>query len=95
MGVGTTNDRQAISIPRPQSVSAVTVDLTVSNSSGHSGLRGAAAWSGFWIGLGLLFGLWLGIHFGREVGATYLAAYLLEKSLSVDTCSSLSWRFCT
>lgn len=64
----------------------MTVDLTVSNRSGHSGLRGAAAWSGFWIGLGLLFGLWLGIHFGREDGAAYLAAYLLEKSLPVDTC---------
>ena len=63
---------------------ALTVDLVMSNRGGNAGLRTAALWSGFWIGLGLLFGLWLGVHFGRDVGVTYLAAYLLEKSLSVD-----------
>ena len=60
------------------------VDLVVSSRGGHSGLRSAALWSAVWIGLGLLFGAWIGFQFGHDSGVTYLAAYLLEKSLSVD-----------
>ena len=60
------------------------VDLVVSSRGGHSGLRSAALWSAVWIGLGLSFGAWIGFQFGHDSGVTYLAAYLLEKSLSVD-----------
>jgi tellurite resistance protein TerC len=60
------------------------VDLVVSGRSGHTGLSTAALWSALWIGLGLLFGIWIGFHFSHDAGVTYVAAYLLEKSLSVD-----------
>jgi tellurite resistance protein TerC len=60
------------------------VDIVVSSRLRRSGLRTAALWSMGWTGLGLLFGVWLGFQFGRDVGVTYLAAYLLEESLSID-----------
>ena len=47
-------------------------------------LRSASLWSGIWIGLALLFGAWVALRLGSDTGLTYLAAYLLEKSLSVD-----------
>src|ERR1700687_4651956 len=49
-----------------------------------STLRSAALWSAIWIGVGLLFGAWVWMRFGEDAGLAYLAAYLLEKSLSVD-----------
>jgi tellurite resistance protein TerC len=60
------------------------VDLAVSQRRGRSGFGPAALWSAVWIGIGLLFGAWVGVRFGRDAGVTYLAAYLVEKSLSVD-----------
>jgi len=47
-------------------------------------LRLAAAWSVAWVGLGVGFGALVHIRFGSEAGTEYFAAYLLEKSLSVD-----------
>ena len=59
-----------------------TIDLLF----GHRGssLRAAALWSAIWVGAGLAFGLWIWAAKGGEVAAAYYAAYILEKSLSVD-----------
>jgi len=46
--------------------------------------RGALAWSIAWISIALLFNLFVAIKFGLPAGEQFLAAYLLEKSLSVD-----------
>jgi len=50
----------------------------------RAGLRAATLRSILWILVGLGFGLGLFVLAGREAGYTYWAAYLLEKSLSVD-----------
>lgn len=60
----------------------LTLDLVLSDRRGR--LRTAVLWSAAWSSLGLLFGVWIGIQFGWDVGVTYVAAYLLEESLSVD-----------
>lgn len=44
----------------------------------------ATAWSAFYIALALAFGLVLGLVAGSSLATQYLAAYLVEKSLSVD-----------
>jgi tellurite resistance protein TerC len=47
-------------------------------------LRAAMLWSAMWVGAGLAFGLWIWASRGSEDATAYYAAYLLEKSLSVD-----------
>src|SRR6202165_3467468 len=42
------------------------------------------AWVIVWVGLGLALGLWVAATQGRSAATEYLAAYLLEESLSVD-----------
>ena len=49
-----------------------------------SDLRTALKWSAMWVGAGLLFGAWVWASRGQEAAAAYYAAYLLEKSLSID-----------
>jgi tellurite resistance protein TerC len=41
-------------------------------------------WVIVWVGLGLALGLWIAATQGRSAATEYFAAYLLEKSLSVD-----------
>jgi tellurite resistance protein TerC len=41
-------------------------------------------WVVVWVGLGLGLGLWIAATRGSQAAAEYYAAYLLEKSLSVD-----------
>jgi tellurite resistance protein TerC len=41
-------------------------------------------WSATWIAAGLAFGLWILAVRGGEATTAYYAAYLLEKSLSMD-----------
>jgi tellurite resistance protein TerC len=50
----------------------------------HVGLRVAALRSTVWILVGLGFGIGIYLFAGPEAGFAYWAAYLLEKSLSVD-----------
>lgn len=59
-----------------------TIDLLF--GSRGTDLRAAALWSAIWVGAGLTFGLWIWASQGGEVATAYYAAYLLEKSLSVD-----------
>ena len=59
-----------------------TIDLLF--GSRGTDLRAATLWSAIWIGAGLTFGLWIWASQGGEVATAYFAAYLLEKSLSVD-----------
>jgi tellurite resistance protein TerC len=42
------------------------------------------AWVVVWVGLGLALGLWVAATKGRSAATEYVAAYLLEESLSVD-----------
>jgi len=59
-----------------------TIDLLFGNRG--TDLRAAMLWSAIWVGAGLAFGLWIWMFQGGEVATVYYAAYLLEKSLSVD-----------
>ena len=49
-----------------------------------SDLRAALRWSAMWIGAGLVFGVWVWASRGGTAATEYYAAYLLEKSLSID-----------
>jgi tellurite resistance protein TerC len=64
----------------------VIVMFTIDLLFGRRGtnLRAAMLWSAIWVGTGLAFGLWVWAIKGGEVAAAYYAAYILEKSLSVD-----------
>ena len=63
----------------------VVVDLfTVSSKPHDVKFKEAAAWSIFYIGIALGFGVWIWNYFGSVLGTEYFAAYLVEKSLSVD-----------
>ena len=44
----------------------------------------AAGWSIFYIGVAIAFGVWVWQTAGSQFGTEYFAAYLVEKSLSVD-----------
>jgi tellurite resistance protein TerC len=44
----------------------------------------AATWSIFYIGVAIAFGVWVWQTAGSQFGTEYFAAYLVEKSLSVD-----------
>jgi TerC family integral membrane protein len=59
-----------------------TIDLLF--GSRGTNLRTAMLWSAIWVGAGLTFGLWILASQGSEAATAYYAAYLLEKSLSVD-----------
>src|SRR5262245_35231038 len=64
----------------------VVILFTIDLLFGHRGndLRASMLWSAVWVGAGLAFGLWIWAMKGGEPAAAYYAAYLLEKSLSVD-----------
>lgn len=58
------------------------VDLTWGSRGGD--VRSALRWSALWVGTGLAFGIWVWASQGQAAATAYYAAYLLEKSLSVD-----------
>lgn len=58
------------------------VDLVWGSRGGD--LRTALRWSAVWVGAGLAFGLWVWASQGGDAATAYYAAYLLEKSLSID-----------
>jgi tellurite resistance protein TerC len=63
----------------------IVVDLlTVSRKPHDVMFKEAAIWSIFYIGVALAFGVWVWQSAGSQFGTEYFAAYLVEKSLSVD-----------
>ncbi len=61
------------------------VDLvTVSRKPHEVMFKEAAGWSIFYIALAIGFGIWVWQSAGSQFGTEYFAAYLVEKSLSVD-----------
>ena len=62
----------------------LTVDLLAHRRAHVIGFREAAWWSVLWVSLGLGFALVIWAWQGPGAAGEYTAAYLLEKSLSVD-----------
>jgi tellurite resistance protein TerC len=58
--------------------------LTFSRKPHEVGFREAAGWSIFYIAVAVAFGVWVWWSAGSVFGTEYFAAYLVEKSLSVD-----------
>lgn len=58
--------------------------LTVSRKPHEVMFKEAAIWSIFYIGVAIAFGVWVWQTAGSQFGTEYFAAYLVEKSLSVD-----------
>jgi tellurite resistance protein TerC len=66
-------------------IGMLALDLYVFNRKPHEiKIKEALIWSALWIGLALLFnyGVYLGL--GKEKAMEFLAAYVVEKSLSID-----------
>ena len=63
----------------------IVVDLlTVSRKPHEVKFKEAATWSIFYIAVAIGFGIWVWQSSGSQFGTEYFAAYLVEKSLSVD-----------
>lgn len=63
----------------------VVLDLvTVSRTPHEVRFAEAVLWSVFYVGLAVAFGVAMWVWQGGDVGTQYFAAYLVEKSLSVD-----------
>jgi len=58
--------------------------LTVSRKPHEVKFKEAATWSIFYIAVAIGFGVWVWQSAGSQFGTEYFAAYLVEKSLSVD-----------
>jgi len=66
-------------------IALIVVDLfTVSSKPHEVKFKEAASWSLFYIGIAIAFGIWVWQQYGSTAGTEYFAAYLVEKSLSVD-----------
>ena len=66
-------------------VALIAVDLfTVSSKPHEVKFKEAASWSLFYVGIAVAFGIWVWQQYGSTAGTEYFAAYLVEKSLSVD-----------
>ena len=60
------------------------LDLIVHRSEQERTRRSAIIWSVIWVGAGLLFDVFVWIAFGAQAAQEYLAAYLIEKCLSLN-----------
>ncbi|MSX48857.1 MAG: TerC/Alx family metal homeostasis membrane protein, partial [Actinobacteria bacterium] len=58
--------------------------LTVSRKPHEVKFREASIWSVFYIAVAIGFGIWVWQSSGSQYGTEYFAAYLVEKSLSID-----------
>ena len=60
-------------------------DLLTSTRKAHDvSFREATFWSVFYIAVAVIFGIWVWADFGTQFGKEYFAAYIVEKSLSMD-----------
>ena len=63
----------------------IVVDLiTVSAKPHEVKFKEATLWSIFYISIAIAFGIWVWANYGHQKGTEFFAAYLVEKSLSVD-----------
>ena len=62
----------------------VAIDLFAHRGDQIDSRRRAVVWSVVWVAAAVAFGVFVGLYFGAETAEQYFAAYLLEKSLSVD-----------
>ena len=60
------------------------IDFVVGRNPHDVSMREAAAWSVFYVGVAIAFGIAVWQVAGAEFGQQYFAAWLVEKSLSVD-----------
>ena len=60
------------------------IDLFAHRGGKETSHRWAIIWSVIWIIAGLLFSVYVWYHFHALAAQEYLAAYLMEKSLSLD-----------
>jgi tellurite resistance protein TerC len=60
------------------------VDLVVGRNPHDVTMREAALWSVFYLGVAIAFGVVVWTNAGSDLGTQYYAAWLVEKSLSVD-----------
>lgn len=66
-------------------IALIAIDLlTVSRKPREVEFKEAAIWSIFYISVAIAFGIWVWQTAGSQFGTEYFAAYLVEKSLSVD-----------
>jgi tellurite resistance protein TerC len=63
---------------------SISIDLFAHRGDHVDSRRRALAWSLGWVVLALAFNVFVASRFGLDAGEQFLAAYLLEKSLSVD-----------
>ena len=60
-------------------------DLLTSTRKAHDvSFKEATFWSVFYIAVAIFFGLWVWSEYGTQFGKEYFAAYIVEKSLSMD-----------
>lgn len=63
----------------------ILLDLfTVSAKPHEVKFKEATFWSVFYISIAIAFGIWVWANYGHQKGTEFFAAYLVEKSLSVD-----------
>ena len=65
-------------------VLCLVIDLVAHRGDHVDSRRRALAWSAAWIGVAISFGVFVTLRFGGTAGEQWFAAYLLEKSLSID-----------
>ena len=62
----------------------IAIDLIAHRGDRVDSRRSALVWSMGWIAAAVVFGGFVAVYFGSSAAEQYFAAYLLEKSLSVD-----------
>jgi len=65
-------------------LSSIAIDLFAHRRHHVESKARALGWSIAWIAVACAFGIWVGTRFGSQAAEEYFAAYLLEKSLSLD-----------
>ena len=60
------------------------IDLWFQRGGRGSGKRSAVLWSVVWVCVGVFFSFYIYARWGEHAAQSYLAAYLIEKSLSLD-----------
>jgi tellurite resistance protein TerC len=65
-------------------VCSIAIDLFAHRGHRIDSKARALGWTVVWIAVACAFGAWIGVRFGSQAAEEYFAAYLLEKSLSLD-----------